>query len=55
MLLPNQDLETLRGAHWLPIENPVPFNAIVREWLRNLDLEHVTEPTMEHVRPADEL
>ncbi|GLB45925.1 putative alpha beta-hydrolase [Lyophyllum shimeji] len=35
--VPNLSTELLEGAHWVHLENPVKFNAIVRAWLRKLD------------------
>lgn len=35
--VPNLTTEVLEGAHWVQVENPVKFNAIVRAWLLKLD------------------
>ncbi|THH17595.1 hypothetical protein EW146_g3260 [Bondarzewia mesenterica] len=34
--LPNLTTETLHGAHWVHMENPVEFNKIMRAWLDGL-------------------
>ncbi|KAG6910174.1 hypothetical protein DXG01_012623 [Tephrocybe rancida] len=35
--VPNLTTKVLDGAHWVHLENPVEFNAIVKDWLRNLN------------------
>lgn len=44
----------MEGAHWVHMENPVQFNAVVREWLRDLNLDVATDK-VDKVRVADEL
>ncbi|GLB33227.1 putative alpha beta-hydrolase [Lyophyllum shimeji] len=51
-LVPNLSTELLEGAHWVHLENPVKFNAIVRAWLRKLD-ESKNAENQHHV--TDEL
>jgi len=53
--IPDLTTETLDGAHWVHLENPVKFNAIVREWLRNSYLKHGTKRAADDARPIDEL
>ncbi|KAF8226853.1 alpha/beta-hydrolase [Tricholoma matsutake] len=53
--IPNLTTKTLEGAHWVHLENPTKFNAVVREWLDNLHSEQVKSDAENDTRPTDEL
>ncbi|KAG5351745.1 hypothetical protein C0989_005042 [Termitomyces sp. Mn162] len=53
--VPNLTTKFLEGAHWVHIENPVEFNGIVREWLRNLDEKDSSSKQERDSRMTDEL
>lgn len=43
--------QTVDGAHWMHLENPVPVNKALREWLNELE----PEIKGRQARPIDEL
>ncbi|KAF5371997.1 hypothetical protein D9615_008132 [Tricholomella constricta] len=54
--VPNLTSETLEGAHWVHMENPVKFNAVVRAWLRKLDESKCADANLkQESRTVDEL
>ncbi|KAG6861437.1 hypothetical protein C0995_000277 [Termitomyces sp. Mi166 len=53
--VPNLTMKVLQGAHWVHIEYPVEFNAIVREWLRHVDESDSSSKMERDSRVVDEL
>lgn len=37
--LPYLTVKALNGAHWVHIEHPSKFNAVLEEWLETLDIK----------------